>query len=79
MRPIGTGILVVLFMTWRYHWIVFGILLVPVLSLVFSAMYLRYHYVIDVIAGVGLAGISMDLSDRLERAYCGFLDRLESP
>jgi hypothetical protein len=45
-------------------------------------MYLRYHYVIDVIdviAGVGLAGISMDLSDRLERAYCGFLDHLESP
>jgi membrane-associated phospholipid phosphatase len=46
----------------------FGLLLVPVILLVFSTMYLRYHYVTDVIFGVGLTWVSLRLGTRMHRA-----------
>ena len=39
----------------RTHRPTYRVLFVPVVLLVFSTMYLRYHYVIDVISGVALA------------------------
>jgi membrane-associated phospholipid phosphatase len=46
----------------------FRTLLVPVLLLVFSTMYLRYHYVIDVVCGVLLAWAVVRFGPRLYRA-----------
>ena len=48
--------LVVLFLAAKYHPPWFYPLLVIVSSLIVSTVYLRYHYVIDVLAGVLLAG-----------------------
>jgi membrane-associated phospholipid phosphatase len=45
----------------------FRILLVVGSSLIFSTVYLRYHYVIDVLAGVVLAGIVMAIAPLLYR------------
>ncbi len=61
--------LVVLFLARRHHRGVYRILFIPVLSLVFSTMYLRYHYIIDVIAGVGVAVLTFHLAPKLEAAF----------
>ncbi len=47
--------LMVLFLAWRHEKILFYIFLPIVTSLIFSTVYLRYHYVIDLIAGAVLA------------------------
>lgn len=51
--------LVVLYLSYRYARTVFRMLLVPVPLLVVATVYCRYHYVIDVIAGVILAVVSV--------------------
>lgn len=46
--------------------------LVPVvLALLVSTVYLRYHYVIDVIAGIALAGVTVVLASPLENLLSG--------
>lgn len=50
--------LLVLYYAWRYCRRAFLPYLVVVGSLVFSTVYLRYHYVVDVLAGVVLAVVS---------------------
>jgi membrane-associated phospholipid phosphatase len=47
----------------------FSILLAPVLLLVFSTMYLRYHYVVDVLFGVALAWAVLHFAPRVRRAW----------
>jgi membrane-associated phospholipid phosphatase len=47
--------LMVLFLTRRYEKTIFYLLLPVVCGLFFSTVYLRYHYVIDLIAGAALA------------------------
>jgi membrane-associated phospholipid phosphatase len=47
--------LIVLFLAQRHEKTIFAIFLPIVCGLVLSTVYLRYHYVIDLIAGVGLA------------------------
>lgn len=47
--------LIVLLFAWRMHRRVFWVLFIPVSLLLVSTVYLRYHYVIDVIAGAVLA------------------------
>jgi len=49
----------------------FAILLVPVVLLVFSTMYLRYHYVTDVIFGFGLAWLTLRVAPPLHARYYG--------
>ncbi len=49
---------VALFITFRYRRRLFWFLLPVVLSLILSTVYHRYHYVIDVIAGVALSVIA---------------------
>lgn len=50
-----TGVAVVFFLTLRKKKILFWILFINGVALIFSTLYLRYHYVIDVIAGSLLA------------------------
>ena len=47
----------------------FGILLVPVALLIFSTMYLRYHYVIDVVCGFLLAYLALWLGPKLHARF----------
>jgi len=48
-----------------------GILLPVASALVFSTVYLRYHYVIDVIAGIALTGLTIALAPWLRRLLSG--------
>jgi membrane-associated phospholipid phosphatase len=43
----------------------FGVLLPVVTALIFSTVYLRYHYVIDVIAGIALTVLTIFLAPKL--------------
>jgi membrane-associated phospholipid phosphatase len=47
--------LATLICTWRFARRLFWWMLAPVLGLIFSTVYLRYHYAVDVLAGVALA------------------------
>jgi len=51
-----------MYYAWFYSKKYFYVLLVIGLSLIFSTVYLRYHYVVDVIAGVVLAAIVIFLA-----------------
>lgn len=54
-----TGVaLTVLLLAFRYSRRLFWFLLVPVLLLIAATVYCRYHYVIDVIGGVGLTVVT---------------------
>lgn len=48
-------VLVVLFYAWKFSRPLFWAFLPVILALIFSTVYLRYHYVVDVVAGVLLA------------------------
>jgi len=64
-----TGIaLTVLYLSFRYERRLFRISLPFVFALIFSTVYLRYHYVVDVMAGVFLALITVVLGE----TYYGF-------
>lgn len=55
-----TGIaLTVLYLAWRFERRLFRWFLPFVIALIISTVYLRYHYVVDVIAGVALALITI--------------------
>jgi membrane-associated phospholipid phosphatase len=50
-------VLLVLFYAWRLTRGLFWIFLPMVVALIFSTVYLRYHYVVDVLAGILLAAL----------------------
>ncbi len=55
-----TGVaLTVLYLAFRHEKRLFGYFAPVVLALIFSTVYLRYHYVVDVIAGVVLATVTI--------------------
>lgn len=56
--------LVVLYLAYRFKRRLFWILLPIVSALIFSTVYCRYHYVVDVIAGFGLALLSVFLGEK---------------
>jgi membrane-associated phospholipid phosphatase len=56
--------LVVLYLAYRFKRGIFWIFLPIVLALIFSTVYCRYHYVVDIIAGFGLAIITIFLGER---------------
>ncbi len=59
-----TGIaLTVLFLSYRFRRRLFWTFLPVVAALIFSTVYCRYHYVIDVIAGIGLAVVAVLLGE----------------
>jgi len=48
-------VLMVLFLAYRYQKFLFYLFLPIISALILSTVYLRYHYVIDLFAGVSLA------------------------
>ena len=58
--------LIVLWLAYRFKRGLFRVYLPIVIGMIFSTVYLRYHYVIDVIAGMALAGIVILLARRVE-------------
>lgn len=59
-----TGIaLTVLYLSYKYKKGLFWIFLPIVIGLIFSTVYCRYHYAIDVIAGVGLTIIALGIGE----------------
>jgi membrane-associated phospholipid phosphatase len=54
----------VLCLAYRYNKVFFRIALPIVSALVFATVYCRYHYVIDVIAGIALTFLTLVLGDR---------------
>jgi membrane-associated phospholipid phosphatase len=64
-------VLLVLFYAWRFVRGLFWIFLPMVVALIFSTVYLRYHYVVDVLAGILLAAVC----PVLERATFSLWDR----
>lgn len=60
--------LVCLYFAWHTSAALFGIFAPVAAAIVFSTVYLHYHYVIDVVAGAGLAFGCMWLGPRLELA-----------
>ena len=64
--------LVSLFYAWRYRQKALFRVLVPAVSaLIVSTVYLRYHYVIDVIAGMLLAVLTIFISPWMHRLFSG--------
>ncbi|MBM4340887.1 MAG: inositol phosphorylceramide synthase [Deltaproteobacteria bacterium] len=59
--------LMVLFLAHRYVKTIFYILLPVVCGLILSTVYLRYHYVIDLMAGIALAIACVFIGPRLHR------------
>jgi membrane-associated phospholipid phosphatase len=55
--------LTVLYLAYRYRRDLFWVLVPVVTALVFSTVYCRYHYVIDVIAGIGLTILTIILGE----------------
>jgi membrane-associated phospholipid phosphatase len=48
-------VLLVLFYAWQFVRGLFWVFLPVVVALIFSTVYLRYHYMVDVLAGIALA------------------------
>lgn len=55
--------------TWKYMRPLFYIYAPFVLSLWFATMYLRWHYVVDVLAGFALAGCAIFFAPRIQKAW----------
>jgi membrane-associated phospholipid phosphatase len=64
--------LVSLFYAWKYREKALVWVLVPAVSaLIVSTVYLRYHYVVDVIAGVLLAALTVMIAPKTYRLFSG--------
>jgi membrane-associated phospholipid phosphatase len=68
--------LVSLLYAWKYREKVLFWILVPAVSaLIVSTVYLRYHYVVDVIAGILLAALTVLIAPKTYRLFSGLSDR----
>jgi membrane-associated phospholipid phosphatase len=56
--------LLVLVLSLRYERVLFWIFLLPVAALILSTVYCRYHYAVDIFAGMGLTIITVFIGDR---------------
>ena len=61
--------IVALLIAWKRHRPTFWVLLVPAIGCVWSTMALRYHYVVDVAAGLAILPVAMLIGIRLN-AWC---------
>lgn len=64
--------LLTLIYSWRYARLLFWILLPLGIGLIAATIYLRHHYVVDLIAGVPLAIFALHFSPKWERAWNRF-------
>ena len=60
-------VLMVLYLAYRYEKFLFYLFFPIICGLILSTVYLRYHYVIDLFAGVGFAIASLIIAPRLYR------------
>ncbi|MDQ7786117.1 MAG: phosphatase PAP2 family protein [Thermodesulfovibrionales bacterium] len=63
--------LIVLYLSYKFKRVLFWIYLPIVAALIFSAVYCRYHYVIDIIAGVGLTMVTIVIGEWYYRWWEG--------
>lgn len=56
--------LVVLYLSYRFKRRLFHVFLPIVVALIFSTVYCRYHYVVDILAGFGLTFLTIFLGER---------------
>lgn len=61
--------LAILFLAYKYEKKMFYIFLIPVILTIFSTMYLRYHYGVDVIAGIFYAIVLTIIGPKIFRYY----------
>ncbi len=54
---------------WRHHRRLFPIFLLPAVGLCAATLYLRYHYAVDVAAGILLAGIGLRLARNSDTSH----------
>jgi len=67
--------LTVLYLSYRYERVLFKILLPVVCGLIVSTIYLRYHYVVDLMVGAAIAVATMIAGPRLYRWWSGEEER----
>jgi len=60
-------VLMVLYLAYRYEKFLFSVFFPIICGLILSTVYLRYHYVIDLFAGVGFTIASLIIAPRLYR------------
>ena len=65
-------VLISLWFAFKYKRPLFRVYLPITIALIFSTVYLRYHYAIDVIAGIVYAGITVWLGARLWTWWEGY-------
>ena len=61
--------LITLMYAWKFTRRLFWVLVLPGVGLVASTIYLRHHYVIDIIAGFGLAAFTYFVAPAVDRAW----------
>lgn len=61
--------LVVLYLSYRFEKVLFLVFLPTITALIFSTVYCRYHYVVDVIAGIILAIITVYFGEKLYKRW----------
>ncbi len=59
-------VLLTIIMAWRYHRIFFWVQLPLAFSLPFATVYLRYHFVVDIMGAIPVIAVALYLSPRLE-------------
>jgi len=62
-------VLMVLYLAYRYKKFLFYVFFPIICGLILSTVYLRYHYVIDLFAGVAFAIVSLIIAPRLYRGW----------
>jgi len=62
-------VLMVLYLAYRYEKFLFYIFFPIICGLILSTVYLRYHYVVDLFAGVAFAIVSLIIAPRLYRRW----------
>ncbi|NQT62539.1 MAG: phosphatase PAP2 family protein [Candidatus Marinimicrobia bacterium] len=64
--------LLTIIMAWRYHRVYFWIQLPLAVALPFATVYLRYHYVVDIIGALPVIALALYLTPRLELKWTQF-------
>jgi membrane-associated phospholipid phosphatase len=67
--------LLTVFMAWRYNRIIFWVLLPLAISLVIATVYLRYHFVADILAGFVVTIMAIYLSPKLDNWWYNWQKR----
>ncbi|MEA3286604.1 MAG: phosphatase PAP2 family protein [Candidatus Marinimicrobia bacterium] len=67
--------LLTMIMAWRYNKLIFWTLLPIAISLVVATVYLRYHFVVDILAGFLVTFIALYISPKLDNSWHAYQKR----